>query len=321
MATPKIVPADAAGIARAAERLRGGAPVAFPTETVYGLGACASDPAAVENLYSLKGRPPENPLIAHVADPAMAAMIAAPDDRAMSLMEVFWPGPLTLVLPLRDGAAVCAPARAGLETVALRCPSHPVATALLGECGFAVAAPSANLSGRLSPTTPMHVAAGLPDADIWVLAGGKAAVGLESTIVDLSGEEAVLLRPGSVTAEDLEAVIGPLQRASAPGAAPKAPGQLSAHYAPRTPLRLNATDAAPGEALLAFGPLFGDSGAAAMLNLSDGGDLAQAAANLFAMLHELDGGGYEAIAVMPIPEEGIGAAINDRLRRAAASSA
>mgnify|MGYP006277677445 CR=1 FL=1 len=330
MTMPRIVPAGPQSLAQAVERLRNGDLAAFPTATIYGRAADATRDEAVARIFAAKQRPQFNPLIAHVADSDAAAQYATIDDRAISLMEVYWPGPLTLVLPRRAGGGLSDLACAGLATVALRCPAHPVAQALLSAFDRPVAAPSANRSGRLSPTTPVHVAESLSDTEVLILAGGKTAVGLESTILDLSGEVPALLRPGSVTLEDLTAVVGPI--ASEPRLAaddgpdqagrPSAPGQLAAHYAPQTRLRLEATSLAPGEALLAFGPaMMLARHAADMRNLSDGGDLVQAAANLFTMLHELDAGGHSAIAVMPIPDEGVGRAINDRLRRAAAASA
>ena len=305
-------------IARAAAILRDGGLVAFPTETVYGLGADATDDAAVARIYEAKGRPTFNPLIAHVADRAAAERHATFDDRARALAEAFWPGPLTLVLPKAPDCAISALALCGLETVALRCPAAAIARDLLEAVGRPIAAPSANSSGGLSPTTAAHVADDLGEKVDLILDGGACSVGLESTIVDLSVTPAALLRPGAITREDIAAVIDIIDP-EGDAEAPKAPGQMLSHYAPQTPLRLDATSIANDEALLAFGP--SALTAKVARNLSPTGDLVEAAANLFAMLHELDASGASAsaIAVAPIPEHGLGAAINDRLRRAAAS--
>ena len=310
-----IVAADRAVIATAAALLRSGKLVAFPTETVYGLGADAGDDAAVARIFEAKGRPRFNPLIAHVADIAAAAAIVRLDARAEALAARFWPGPLTLVLPRREDAGLSLLVSAGLDTVAVRAPDHPVAQALLDAAGGPIAAPSANRSGAISPTTAAHVQAELGERPAMVLDGGPCRVGLESTIVDLSGREPLLLRPGGVPVEELEAVLGPLAvLPGSTGQAPRAPGMLHRHYAPRRPLRLNAETAATGEALLGFGP---GAAATATLNLSVAADLVEAAGNLFAMLRSLDAPGLERIAVSPIPEDGLGRAINDRLRRAA----
>lgn len=305
-----ILPATPAAIARAAELIRAGRLVAFPTETVYGLGADATDDRAVAAIFAAKRRPTFNPLIVHVADLAMAEPLAAFDDRARAVAARFWPGALTLVLPRSADSPVSLLATAGLDTLAVRVPAHPVAHALLVAARTPIAAPSANPSGRISPTEAAHVE-DMPGLAL-VLDGGPCRIGIESTIIDLSAPRAAILRPGGVAREDLESVLGPL--ASAGNAErPTAPGQLESHYAPALPVRLNATGARPGEALLGFGP-----GPAADLNLSPGGDLAEAAANLFAMLRALDRPDFAAIAVTPIPDHGLGAAINDRLRRAAA---
>lgn len=305
--------------AAAAAAIRRGGLVAFPTETVYGLGALAGDTDAVAALYEAKGRPGFNPLIAHVPDLAAAEKVAVLGPRARALAEAFWPGPLTLVAPLAPGARVCALATAGLGTVAVRAPSHPLAQALLRAVGAPVAAPSANPSGRVSPTTAAHVLEGLGDRIAGVLDGGPCPVGLESTIVGFDGETPLLLRPGGLPLEALEAALG-LAFATAPasGAAPTAPGQLASHYAPGARLRLNARAPRPGEGWLGFGP-GGVSGGPA-LNLSPSGDMAEAAANLFAHLRALDAamGGEGTIAVAPVPAHGLGLAINDRLCRAAA---
>lgn len=300
-----------AQIAKAAAALKGGGLVILPTETVYGLAADASNARAVAAVYAAKGRPSFNPLIAHVADLATARRIAHFDERAERLAARFWPGPLTLVLPVADEAAVCDLARAGLDTVAVRAPGHPLAHALLEAFGGPLVAPSANRSGRPSPTTfadameetGASVAAGID--------GGPCTIGLESTVVALL-DEPRLLRPGSVTRAQIEAVVGRLSEAEAD--AKRSPGRLARHYAPNAPVRLNATEPRPGEAFLAFG----SAGARDRTwNLSPTGDLAEAAANLFAHLREADRSGASAIAVAAIPHEGLGEAINDRLRRAA----
>lgn len=313
MPTPAALPSlapDAQGIAEAARLLRDGRLVAFPTETVYGLGADARNDHAVARVFAAKGRPAFNPLIAHVADAEAARALVHWSDEAEALASRFWPGPLTLVLRLRKAAGISALATAGLETLALRVPAHPVARALLHAFGGPVAAPSANPSGRVSPTTAAHVRAGLPGRIDAVLDGGRCDVGIESTIIGLAGREPVLLRPGGCDVEALEAALGrPL---AMPSGDVTAPGQLASHYAPGAPVRLRARSKRPGERFLGFGPT-----PEADLNLSPAGDLVEAAANLFAMLHEIDDGG-SPIAVAPIPQRGLGRAINDRLGRAAA---
>ncbi len=316
---PELAPATPANIARAAALIREGALVAFPTETVYGLGGDATSDRAVARIFEAKGRPQFNPLIAHVPDAATARAQVQWNGTAERLAQHFWPGPLTLVLPRRTDSAVSLLCSAGLETVAVRAPAHPVAQALLRAVGRPVAAPSANRSGAVSPTQAQHVAHSLGAGVALVLDGGACTVGLESTVVDLTASQAVLLRPGGAIREAIEAVIGPLATAPAigrPGAL-HAPGQLESHYAPSLPVRLDAVAAGPDEALLAFGPDV-PQGAALTLNLSAAGDLAEAAANLFAMLRALDRPGLRGIAVMPVPHHGLGLAINDRLRRAAA---
>lgn len=312
----RIVPAIPAAIADAARALRGGGLVAFPTETVYGLGGDATSDAAVARIFVAKGRPRFNPLIVHVPGLAEAEAIALFDERARQAARRFWPGPLTLVLPRRAGG-VSLLACAGLDTVAIRVPAHPVAQALLRATCRPLAAPSANRSGRVSPTEAAHVAAEFGDGVALVLDGGHCAVGVESTVLDLAGASPTLLRPGGVTVEALTEALGPIEVAGADPAAPRSPGQLASHYAPALPLRMNALDARPGEALLAFGTTVPD-GFAAVLNLSPRGDLVEAAANLFAMLRRLDRCDLTGIAVTPIPEHGLGRAINDRLCRAAA---
>ncbi len=304
------------GLRAAAALLASGEVVAFPTETVYGLGADARNDRAVAAIFAAKGRPSFNPLIVHLADPEAAARIADFTPLALTLAEKFWPGPLTLVLPHRADAGLSPRVTAGLATVAVRVPAHPLARELIAGFGGPVAAPSANRSGRVSPTTAAHVLDGLRGRIAAVLDGGPCPVGLESTIVGFDGDTPVLLRPGGLPAEAIEAATG---RALATPASTEitAPGQLRSHYAPRAALRLDAADARPGEIRIGFGP-----GMDARLNLSPGGDLGEAAANLFACLRaadelavELGAGG---ISVAPVPQHGLGLAINDRLRRAAA---
>jgi L-threonylcarbamoyladenylate synthase len=294
--------------------LRAGRLVAFPTETVYGLGGDATNDHAVAAIFAAKARPRFNPLIIHVSDLAEAEGLAVFNSAAHRAAAQFWPGPLTLVLPRQPAAGLSLLASAGLDTVAVRVPAHPVAQALLREAGRPIAAPSANRSGRVSPTEAVHVAEDLGDDVAMILDDGPTPIGLESTVLDLSGEAPALLRPGAVTFEALTELLGPL---GLPGSGlPKSPGMLASHYAPQLPLRVAATHARPGEALLAFGP-DAPPGFAEVLWLSRSGDLAEAAANLFAMLRRLDQPSFTAIAVMPIPEHGLGRAINDRLRRAA----
>ncbi|MGR4866651.1 L-threonylcarbamoyladenylate synthase [Caulobacter sp. LARHSG274] len=299
-------------IEAAARALRAGGLVLLPTETVYGLGADAADPTAVAAIFAAKGRPRFNPLIAHVADLETAARIAVLDARALALAEAFWPGPLTLVAPVRDAAAVCDLARAGLDTVAVRVPGHPLSRAVLAAFGGAVVAPSANRSGRPSPTTFQDAFDETGDKAAVALDGGPCAVGLESTVVAVLDGPPRLLRPGAVTRAQLEAVVGPL--AEAAGDAKRSPGRLALHYAPDAPVRINAAAPAAGEAFLAFGPWPDGEG---VFNLSPSGDLTEAAANLFSFLRAADRIRPTAIAVAPIPDEGLGEAINDRLRRAA----
>ena len=322
-----LVPPGAAAIADAAGILAAGGLVAFPTETVYGLGADATNGAAVARLYEAKGRPSFNPLIAHVTDAAAARGLAQFDADATRLAAAFWPGPLTLVLPKAAGCEVSELATAGLDTIAVRVPRHPVAQDLLKAFGRPVVAPSANRSGHVSPTTAAHVLADLSGRVDLIVDGGATPVGVESTIVACLGEalgEPSLLRPGGVPREDIERVLGrPLAESVAAIAdedAPLAPGMLASHYAPRTRMRLNAQSVAPGEALLAFGhaPVAGAQDAVKTLNLSPRGDLIEAAANLFSHLRALDAAKAAMIAVMPLPQEGLGEAINDRLQRAAA---
>jgi L-threonylcarbamoyladenylate synthase len=312
-----ILPATADAIAQAAILLRDGRLVAFPTETVYGLGGDATNDAAVGAIFAAKGRPRFNPLIIHVPGLAEAEAIAIFDSRAREAARHFWPGPLTLVLRRREGGGISLLASAGLDTVAVRVPAHPIAQALLRAAGRPLAAPSANRSGQVSPTEAAHVAAELDERVSLILDGGSCVVGLESTVLDLTGPKPALLRPGGATVEALTEVLGPIATGAGDPQMPRSPGQLASHYAPQLPLRMNAVAAQPGEALLAFGP-HPPSDFAEMLNLSPSGDLAEAAANFFAMLRRLDRPEFTGIAAMPIPDEGLGRAINDRLRRAAA---
>ncbi|MCB5408907.1 L-threonylcarbamoyladenylate synthase [Pseudogemmobacter faecipullorum] len=318
MEQTECLAADDAGIARAAEILAAGGLVAFPTETVYGLGGDARKDATTARIFDAKGRPRFNPLISHLPDLEAAERYALFDARARAVAEKFWPGPLTLVLPQREGAGLSPLATAGLATVALRVPAHPVARALLQAFGGPLAAPSANPSGRVSPTRAGHVLAGLSGRIAAVLDGGACAVGVESTILGLDGDQPRLLRPGGVPLEALqealgqEVLIGP--GAGADDKRPNAPGQLSSHYAPGAMVRLGARGAETGEILIGFGPVKGD------LTLSAAGDLVEAAAQLFHILREADllAGPGGRIAFAPVPETGLGRAINDRLSRAAA---
>jgi L-threonylcarbamoyladenylate synthase len=305
----RTLPADARGIAEAAKILRAGGLVAFPTETVYGLGADATNGQAVAAIFAAKGRPLFNPLIVHVADLEEARRHVELSPRAQALAEKFWPGPLTLVLPRRKNSPLSLLVSAGLDSVALRAPSHPAAIALLKEAGRPVAGPSANMSGQVTATTAQHVADSLGGKVDFILDAGSATFGIESTVVGFDGDRPLLLRPGAVPREEIEDLVGPL---GPPNSFIQSPGQLASHYAPRASLRLNAGEIESGEVLLGFGEAPG-----AKLNLSLSGDLREAAANLFAMLRELDKAAVR-IAVSPIPGSGIGEAINDRLRRAAA---
>lgn len=315
---PRIEPPTPATLARAAAALLNGQLVAFPTETVYGLGADATNDRAVAAIFAAKERPRFNPLIVHVPDFAVVERLAVPQGAAAALAERFWPGPLTLVLPRRRQSPLSLLVSAGLDTVALRAPDHAVAQALLRAAGVPLAAPSANPSGALSPTTAAHVAEGLGEKVALILDGGPCPIGIESTVVRVEPQGLVLLRPGAITRRELEAVVPRVFELAPSGSGHvEAPGQMASHYAPRLPVRLDAVDVAPDEALLAFGPA-PLPGAAATCNLSLRGDLVEAAAHLFAMLRALDQPGRRAIAVMPIPDEGLGEAINDRLRRAAA---
>jgi L-threonylcarbamoyladenylate synthase len=311
---PTVVPSGAEQIAQAAQILRDGGLVAFPTETVYGLGADATDDRAVASIFEAKGRPRFNPLIVHVRNAKRAGALAEFSGTAAQLAERFWPGPLTLVVRRKPDCPLSLLVSAGLDTVALRIPAHPVAQQLLAETDLPIAAPSANRSGHVSATTAAHVADDLGARVQLVLDSGATPHGIESTVIGFDGERAVLLRLGAIVREDLEALVGPLMAPTSGRIA--SPGQLASHYAPRAALRLDAKDAQEGEALLAFGPDVPNSGV--VRNLSPSGDPTEAATNLFAMLRELDAVGARSIAVMPIPEHGLGEAINDRLRRAAA---
>jgi len=302
-------------IDKAARIIRDGGLVAFPTETVYGLGADATNDAAIAAIFEAKARPRFNPLIIHFADVVGAKAGVDFNERADKLASAFWPGALTMVLKRKQGCPVSLLASAGLDTLAVRVPNHPLAHALIETAATPIAAPSANRSGQLSPTTAAHVEASLGDDACSILDGGPCTIGLESTVVDLSTDTPTLLRSGGITREDIEAVIGTLNVSDGSEDAPRSPGMLQRHYAPMIPLRLNADKPEPGEALLAFGP----SVSARHPNLSRKGDLVEAAANLFAMLHMLDQPGFKGIAVMKIPETGLGVAINDRLKRAVSS--
>jgi len=314
----RILRADAAAIAEAASVLSHGGLAAFPTETVYGLGARADDPRAVASLYAAKGRPSFNPLIAHARDLGAARQLGIFSETALSLGEKFWPGPLTIVVKSASNHAVCELARAGLDTVAIRVPSHDVARVLLASVDFPIVAPSANRSGHVSPTTAQHVADDLSGKIDLILDGGPTQVGVESTIVDFSGETPRLLRSGGIARSEIEKITGPLVRAGNDEVS--APGMMASHYAPMARLRLDAQEICDGEALLAFGKTLPSNAlkASKMLNLSERGDLTEAAGNLYAYLRALDASGASAIAVAPIPGEGLGEAIRDRLARAAA---
>jgi len=305
-----VVPADDAAITAAAQLLHAGQIVAIPTETVYGLAADAQNAEAVAHIYAAKGRPDFNPLIVHVRDRKAAEKLGVFNATAQGLAEAFWPGPLTLVLPLQPNAPVARAVTAGLPTIAIRCPAHPVMQALLLKSDLSLAAPSANRSGAISPTHANHVLKGLGGAVPMILDGGACSAGLESTIVAVRDDGWQILRPGPVSSMDIEQMLGypPL---SVPMSGIEAPGQMASHYAPSKPVRLNVTVPEQGEYLIGFGAIVGDE------NLSATGDLAQAAANLFEALHNADASLANAIAVAPIPHEGIGIAMNDRLARAA----
>jgi L-threonylcarbamoyladenylate synthase len=317
----EILPATPDGIARAATLVRDGALVAFGTETVYGLGGDATNPAAVAGIFAAKGRPRFNPLICHYPVAEAAFEDVCPNSVAQSLAAVFWPGPLTLVLARRPRCSVALITGAGLDTLAVRVPAHRDALALLKAVDRPVAAPSANRSGQVSPTTAAHVLEGLRGRIAAVLDSGPCGIGVESTVLDVSGARPILLRPGGVTAEALEAVVGPIEQATPDATrALRSPGQLTSHYAPTLPVRMNATEAAPDEALLAFGKPC--EGAGAIFQLSETANVIEAASRLFDGLRWLDAEGrhrgLRGIAAMAVPDAGLGRAINDRLRRAAA---
>ena len=305
-----VVPADDAAITAATQLLMAGQIVAIPTETVYGLAADAQNVDAVARIYAAKGRPDFNPLIVHVHDQKAAEKLGVFNATAQALAEAFWPGPLTLVLPLQPDAPIARAVTAGLPTIAIRCPAHPVMQALLLKSGLSLAAPSANPSGSISPTRADHVLKGLGGAVPMILDGGSCSAGLESTIVAVREDGWQILRPGPVTSEDIENVIGYAPLAATNGFI-EAPGQMASHYAPSKPVRLNVMASEPDVYLIGFGAIAGDD------NLSATGDLAQAAAHLFEALHTADASAAVSIAVAPIPHEGIGIAINDRLARAA----
>jgi len=316
----KLVEPDAQSVAEAARLLRAGQLVAFPTETVYGLGGDATNERAVAAIFEAKGRPEFNPLISHVLGSDEAKRFVRWNDTADRLAARFWPGPLTLVLPRSEGSRISLLATAGLDTVAIRAPSHPVAQALIRAAGLPIAAPSANRSGAISPTRAEHVAESLGERVPLILDGGPCLVGVESTVLDLTGATPTLLRPGGATREAIETVIGTIAVSDAipsGDSARKSPGQLESHYAPARPVRLEASTVGADEGLLAFGAN-APQGAMLTYNLSPTGDLGEAAANLFAQMRLLDRPGIGRIAVMPIPQTGLGLAINDRLRRAAA---
>lgn len=330
-AKPRVVSANEKSIFEAAEIIKQGGLIGMPTETVYGLAADATNGEAVAKIYAAKGRPSFNPLIVHVNSLTQAAEFAEISETAQTLAHHFWPGPLTFVLKQKPGNALSELATAGLDTVAVRVPAHLEARQFLAAAGVPIVAPSANKSGALSPTTPAHVAEGLGAAVDMVLAAGSCQIGLESTVIDLTSDAPQILRPGAITAEDVAHVLErDVPYASHETDTPKSPGMLLKHYAPNTKVRLNAIDLQPGEALLAFGSVqfMGIKGGGAakdlpdtqIRNLSEEQDLHQAAANLFKMLKELDNPVHKAIAVMQIPEDGLGIAINDRLRRAAEAS-
>lgn len=323
MMTVHILESTSENIAQATSYLKDGRLVAIPTETVYGLAANALSDDAVSQIYALKQRPQFNPLIIHCVDLTQAQMYGVFSDQALACAKAFWPGPLTLVLPFKKDSSISELARAGLETIALRISAHPIARALLEHSGLPLAAPSANPSERISPTSAIAVAEGfenqIMDAPLYILDGGACTVGLESTILDLTTDQPIILRPGCIAPEDLATILGqipPINTGHDPKA-PKSPGMLKRHYAPQHPLRINVEFPMAGQGFLNFGPTPTDH--APTLNLSLKGDLKEAAANLFAYLKSLDKENIQSIAVAPIPETGIGLAINDRLKRATTS--
>lgn len=312
-----VEPATQPSIQRAAKALADGGVVAFPTETVYGLGADATNADAVLRVFEMKGRPSFNPLIAHVSDRAAAEKHGEFNEPANILADALWPGPLTIVLKRRADSRICDLVSAGLDSIGLRVPANETARNLLRAAGCPVAAPSANKAGHVSPTAAAHVQTDLGDEPDLILDAGQTTVGLESTIVDLSGPMPLLLRPGGIPREEIEKILGMKLGDAVASAQPSSPGQLASHYAPKAQLRLEARSIEPGEALLAFGPDLPLT-EGPLINLSPEGDIREAAIRLFGALRELDESGCKSIAVMPIPDEGLGEAINDRLRRAAA---
>ena len=322
-----ITQATPEAILKASNLIQEGELVAFPTETVYGLGANALDGQAVAKIFEAKNRPSFNPLIVHVASAKQAGQYVEMNDWARAVAHAFWPGPISLILPKKKEGGISDLVSAGLETLAVRVPSHPVAQQLLQSCALPIAAPSANASGEPSATTPMHVAESLGQRAPFILAGGASQVGLESTVLDLTGEKPVIVRPGAVTPEDLKEIIGNVVIDTGNPDKPTSPGQLIKHYAPSIPVHLHAVDIEPGEALLSFGPVkfmgikggghVKDLPGTQVFHLSEKGDLHEAAANLFAGLRALDRPEHKSIAVMDIPNQGVGIAINDRLERAA----
>lgn len=328
---PRMLSANTDSVAEAAALIKAGELVVLPTETVYGLGANAMDDLAVAKIFAAKNRPSFNPLIIHVADCTQAQKFVKMDARALAVAEAFWPGPLTLILPRQENCGVSELVSAGLDTLAVRVPAHKIMQEVIRQSSVPIAAPSANASGEPSATTPQHAAQSLGDNAPYILAAGKCDVGLESTVLDLSTDVPVILRPGAVTPEDLKDYLGDVEidagNHSTPTSQIKSPGQLLKHYAPSIPVRLNAVDVKAGEVLLAFGSIkfMGVEGGghakdlpeSRLINLSEEGDLVEAASNLFKMLRDLDSAENKGIAVMNIPETGLGVAINDRLRRAA----
>ncbi|HBM91294.1 MAG TPA: threonylcarbamoyl-AMP synthase [Rhodospirillaceae bacterium] len=314
---PNILTPSSESLYLAAQNLRLGKLVAFPTETVYGLGGDATNDRAIASIYAAKGRPQFNPLIVHIADKKEAPDLVIWNKSAEKLADTFWPGPLTLVLSRAPDSPIALLASAGLDTIAIRCPDHPIAQQLIEQTQRPLAAPSANASGKLSTTCAQHVQDSLGEDVSLILDGGPCPVGVESTVLDMTSKPPTLLRHGGVTKEQLEAYLGEIQESLHDESAPKSPGMLLSHYAPTIPLRLDAQTASEEEAVLLFGDEEKVKGGGVRLNLSAKGDLTEAAANLFAMLHQLDQEKFKGIAVAPIPQTGLGAAINDRLRRAA----
>lgn len=312
--TPHILPPTQDNMTRAADLIQAGKLVAFPTETVYGLGADATNDKAIASIYEAKGRPQFNPLIIHVSSTDQLHDYVKWSDQAQALADKYWPGPLTMVLPRKENSPISLLASAGLNTIAVRCPNHVVARELIENSGCPIAAPSANASGTLSPTEAQHVAYSLGQNVDLILDGGSSKVGLESTVLSLAHGIPTILRHGGITHEDLNTHLPEVRQSLHDNDAPQSPGMMLSHYAPSLPVRLNATSAGPSEAFLGFG-----DNKEAHLNLSPSSNLIEAAANLFTMLRELDKPDLTGIAIMPIPKEGLGAAINDRLNRAAAA--